>query len=244
MRTHFDIDIIGNDLLHFRIHGYGNIELDRKELIIDPSVLHFLLFDKVKDNDFIFYLPDTLIRLIDKSKESEEHRMFLERFLNYWGYPYYHQNKKPNWNLFYNNIKTLKIKPITKDTLSTDNEKNNLEFYEKEFKNHSFYIALSPLTNVLADCVGKIVEFSKKTGTMILSKTRRLANLVREKIIALEIPKRMDNIVKAKQNITNKIFNFQGGRATKFFLGLVIAIVSMENSKFNEISVLFAFFDP
>jgi hypothetical protein len=242
--THFHFDLIGNKLLHFHLHVYGEFQLDRKEIIIDPSIFHFLLFNKIEKTDIVFYIPDNFLRLIKKSQENDEARHFLDRFLSFWGYPYYRRTKEiMSWGLFYENISRMEIKPITTELIGTDN-KNYLEEYLSEFKNHSFYISLSPLTNMLGDCIGKMIEFSKRTGIFILSKTRQLARLIREKILSLEIPKRADNIIQAKQNYTQRLFNFQGGQATKFFIGTAIAIGGVANPIVSLSGVLFAFVDP
>ncbi len=241
--TYFYFDLIGDKQLHFRLYGYGKFQLDRKEIIIDPSIFHFLLFHKIKKTDIVFYVPDNFLRLIKKAQENDEDRQFLDRFLNYWGYPNYRRIKKISWSLFYENISNMDIKPITTELIGTDN-KNYLEEYLTEFKNHSFYISLSPLTNMLGDCIGKMIEFSKRTGMFIFSKTRKLALLIREKILSLEIPKRADKIIQEKQNYTQRLFNFQGGRATKFFIGTAIAIGGVANPVVSLSGVLFAFIDP
>lgn len=241
--THFHFDLIGDKLLHFHLHGHGEFQLDRKEIIIDPSIFHFLLFNKIEKTDIVFYVPDNFLRLIKKAQENDEVRHFLDRFLSFWGYPYYRRTKEMSWGLFYENISNMDIKPITTELIGTDN-KNYLEEYLSEYKNHSFYISLSPLTNMLGDCIGKMIEFSKRTGMFIFSKTRQLARLIREKILSLEIPKRADNIIQAKQNYTQRLFNFQGGRATKFFIGTAIAIGGVANPVVSLSGVLFAFVDP
>lgn len=241
--TNFHFDIIGDKLLYFRLHGYGEFLLDRKEIIIDPSIFHFLIFNKIEKSDLVFYIPDNLLRLIKKSQENDEARHFLDRFLRFWGYPYYRRTQEKSWDLFYENLRNMDIKPITREMIGMENE-SYLDDYLKEYKKHSFYISLSPLTNMLGDCIGKMIEFSKRTGIFIFSKTRQLERLIREKILSLEIPKRADNIIQAKKNYTQRLFNFQGGHATKFFIGTALSIGGSVEPILGLSSVLFVFLDP
>ncbi|WP_254488596.1 hypothetical protein, partial [Salmonella enterica] len=96
---------------------------------------------------------------------------------NYWGQKRY-KNTPPDWNLFFENINRMKIVPITDEMIVTNEETNEMNFFLEQFINHPYYTTFSPLKNVLADCIGKIMLFSKKTGKKILSKTRRLSKLL------------------------------------------------------------------
>lgn len=139
--THFDFYLIDYEpddkLLHFHLHGHGVFQLDRKEIIIDPSIFHFLLFNKIEKTDIVFYVPDNFQRLIKKAQENDEVRHFLDRFLSFWVYTYYRQTKEMSWDLFYENIKNMNIKPITTELIGTDN-KNYLEEYLSEFKKYAW----------------------------------------------------------------------------------------------------------
>ena len=94
--------------------------------------------------------------------------------------------------------------------------------------------------------ISKIIEFSRKSGVAVLSKTRRLANLLRERIVTLELPQKFDDVVMKKQEITKQLFNFQGGRATKFFVGVILSVVGFVHpvGPVGPVGLVFAFMDP
>ena len=103
---------------------------------------------------------------------------------------------------------------------------------------------MSPKMNLLGDVIAKIIVFSKKTGVAILSKTRRLANLLRESIVTLELPKKFDDAIVKKQEITGQLFHFQGGRAAKFFIGVILSAGGFIHPAIGVPGIVFAFMDP
>jgi len=248
---HFDIDLLGDGRNHFHFHGLGHFSLDYDEVILDPSVLFYLTTHKIKDSKIVYYLPDNLIRLIDRSKDSEEYQTFLKSFLTYFRYGYSRQIEENDWQLFYENIQSMTIKPISQETIKSDLQDNYYENYLKMFSDHDFYISMSPKINFLGDCIAKIMEFSKRTGKIILSKSRKLANLLREKIISLELPKHlaempnyMDNGLRVKSELLNRMFDFKGGRTIKFFVAVCLGVGGFSHPAIGGIGVAFIFIDP
>ena len=241
---YFDIDLFGGRKNHFHFRGHGHLLLDYEEVILDPSVLFYLTSHKIMKSQIIYYLPDNLIRLIDRSKKSEKHLLFLESFLTYFGYGYSKQIKENDWKLFYENIQSITIKQISLDDIKSNQQDNYYDNYLKMFANHNFYVSMSPQINFLGDYIAKIMEFSKRTGKIILSKSRKLSNLLRENIISLELPKRFDSTIQAKSNLLNRMFDFQGGRTTKFFIGISLGIGGFFNPVIGASGLIFAFIDP
>lgn len=247
---HFDIDLLGNGSNHFHFHGHGHFSMDYDEVILDPSVLFYLTSHKIKETRIVYYLPDNLIRLIEKSKENEELRDFLKSFLSYFRYGFSKRIQENDWDIFYQNIQKMTIKRISQEDVLTD-QKENYDNYLKLFSKHKFYISMSPMINFLGDIIAKIMEFSKKIGKIILSKSRKLANLLREKIISLELPKHLaempnnfDNGLKMKSELLNKIFDFKGGRTSKFFIGVCLGVGGLIHPVIGGIGVAFVFIDP
>jgi hypothetical protein len=248
---HFNIDLLGDGRNHFHFHGHGHFSLDYDEVILDPSVLFYLTSHKVQDSKIVYYLPDNLIKLIERSKEIKEYQTFLKSFLEYFRYGYSRQIKENDWALFYQNVKSMTIKPISQENIKSNQQDNYYENYLKMFSDHNFYISMSPRMNFLGDCIAKIMEFSKQTGKLILSKSRKLANLLREKIISLELPKHlaempnhMDNGLRVKSELLNRIFDFQGGRTTKFFVAVCLGVGGFIHPAIGGIGVAFIFIDP
>lgn len=237
----FEIELHGDMMHHFHIHGHGLIRFPSEQLIFDPSVLHYLMSCTVKENEFVVYIPDTLLKLINLSKENEEYRKFLIKFLTHFSYSRTSTISENNLGRFYNNINKLKTEPITLENIDDKGKYEEIMFM---FKRHEFYISMSPKINFLGDVIGKIIGFSKARGIAILSKTRRLSNLLREKIIALELPKKFDEAVMGKQEIVGKLFDFQGGKATKFFIGVALSLGGFIHPVIGVPGLMFAFMDP
>lgn len=120
-----------------------------------------MLSEEIVESEFTFYIPDTIVDLINKARDSMQEGLLLG-FLNFWG-----QNQNydltPNWNLFYDNLGRMKNDPITEEMILSNEVNNEFAFFLEQFIDHPFYTTLSPLKNVLGDCVGKILLFSKNT---------------------------------------------------------------------------------
>ena len=250
-RMHFEIDLFGDERNHFHFHFQGHFSLDYDEIILDPSVLFYLTSHKIKDSQIVYYLPDNLIRLIDRSKDNKEYQTFLKSFLTYFRYGYSRQIEENDWALFYQNIKSMVIKPISQDNIKSDRQDNYYENYLKMFSDHDFYISMSPSINFLGDCIAKIMEFSKRTGKTILSKSRKLSKLLREKIFLIELPKHLaelpnhiDNGLRLKSEMLNRMFEFRGGRTTKFFVAVCLGVGGFIHPAIGGIGVAFIFIDP
>jgi len=226
---------------HFHIHGHGIIEIPPNKLIFDPSVLHYMMNHEVKKNDYQVYIPDSLLKLISLSKENNEYKEFLRRFIFYFSYQRSSEVAWYHWDRFYANIEKISVIPITDQDID---DKEEYEAILPMFAIHTFYISMSPKMNFLGDVLAKIIGFSKKTGVAILSKTRRLANLLRERIVTLELPKKFDNVVMKKQEVTGQLFRFQGGKATKFFIGVILATGGFVHPAIGVPGIVFAFMDP
>ena len=230
-----------NGVGHFHFHGHGIFEIPPKALIFDPSVLHYLMSHELLDNGYQVYLPDSLLKLIYLSKENDEYKEFLGRFLFYFSYQRGSELTEHNWNMFYGNIEKISINPIAVEDIE---DKEGYESILSMFRKHTFYVSMSPKMNFLGDVLAKIIEFSKKSGVAVLSKTRRLANLLRERIVTLELPQKFDDVVMKKQEITKQLFHFQGGRATKFFVGVILSAGGFVHPAIGVPGLVFAFMDP
>jgi len=237
----YNIEFLVNKISHFHFHGHGNIRLPSKKLIFDPSILYYLMSCDLRKNDFEIYLPDTLLKLIELSKENSGHKKFLNKFLTYFSYSRTSSFDEDSWSRFYCNLEKLEIKPITLENVDNKEKYDNIA---SMFIKHKFYISMSPEINFLGDILAKIIGFSMKSGIAILSKTRRLSNLLREKLIALELPKKFDEAVMIKKEIVGKLFDFQGGRATKFFIGIALSFGGLIHPAIVIPGLMFAFMDP
>ena len=95
--------------------------------------------------------------------------------------------------------------------------------------------------------VTTIVSYSKRTGTAILMRGRQLAEFLRDRIVSLELPSRLDEIVTKKAAFAGRVIAFKGGKAVKFFVALALGIGGLfpdAPSWVNPAGVALAFFDP
>ena len=229
------------DNAHYYINGHGIVKIPPKRLIFDPSVLLYLMSYELENNDYQVYIPDSLLKLITLSKDNDEYKTFLSKLLFYFSYRRSPEIAEYNWDKFYGNIKKISINPITNEDIE---DKEEYERILSMFNKHTFYVSMSPIMNILGDIIAKIIGFSRKTGVAILSKTRRLSNLLRERIVTLELPKKFDDIILKKQEITGKFFRFHGGRATKFFIGIILSAGSTFHPTISVPSIVFVLMDP
>jgi hypothetical protein len=249
MNFHIDLFRVGDNLIDF--HGQGEFSIKYDEVVIDPSFLFYLCSHKIMESEVTYYIPDNLLRLIERSKENSEYRQFLKSFLSFFRYGFSRNLSEEDWYLFFDNIQRMNIKPITQEMLKP--EENNDYYYDylKFFQNHVFYLSMSPRINFLGDCIAKIMEYSRQSGILIISKSRKLANLLREKIVSLELPQSLaelpndlDAFFRHKSDLLNKIFDFPGGRPTKFFIGVCLGIGGFIHPAIGGLGVAFVFMDP
>jgi len=238
--------------IDFHCHCEGKIDFRMdKGVVIDPSFLQSLMSYKLNiefSNKIKFFIPDTLDTLITKARDDKEYKEVLERFLTYFSYYYRLLARKifseSDWKQLYTNYDLLnKNKQIFK-IKEEDIDKEVYAFCMETFKNHNFYISMSSKINFLGDILGKILGFSKKHGAIILMKTRRFANLIREKIITLELPKRLDELIDSKQFLIKRIFSFQGGKFVKFFVGVVTTMGGYVHPAIAIPGIILTFMDP
>ena len=214
-------------------------KLNEKDYVIDPSFLSILFEQEIDSRHLSFckniYIPDKLHELIlktensEKKVEKEHYRKFLLKFLNYFTYnaishrhydEYFYERFFENYKYFAENLKIIK---------EDDVDKKSYQFCMETFKNNSFYISMSPKMNFLGHVLGQIIGFSNKNKTIIIMKTRKFANLFREKIMVIELPEKIqsisshfDELLNEKKKITEQFFIPFGGNKTKYFISLVL----------------------
>lgn len=232
----------------FDFSGTGHFHFSDDEIILDPSMLFYMTNHEIKEGPVVCYIPDDLKKLIEMARETKdnEYKIFLGSFLRYFGDSHSEHLERNSWTLFYKNYDKLDIRAITEEDINAYREDSFYPFYQETFSDHDFYISLSPFKNFLGSVIGKVMEFSRKKGMLVLSKSKALANRLSGKITALELPEKMDALAKLKQEITGKIFYFRGGRATKAFIGISLSVGGLvtANPIIGVGGAVFAFTDP
>ncbi len=223
---------------------YHEIELGN-EFVLDPSFLFLLTHYKIElKNKATFYIADSLYFLIEEIRsgikekgiretiKKNEKIKTLEKILVFFTYKNNLNISEEKWLTFYNNISKLRIEPIIFATIS-DNER---EQFRKTFRiNKKISIVKNGnKINLLLDILLKHLSFSKKEGIPIVTRTRKLFNLLREKITIIELP------FIYKKIFFDKIFDFKGGILLKIFIAFIIA---KNNSIFGPDDIV-VFYDP
>ncbi len=194
------------------------------EFILDPSFLNFLRYREMAETSIISYLPEKLDMLISSAREAGYHRQMLGSFLEYFSHPIESlEGTEPSWDRFFMNMDRINPSRITDAHVTEDNPVYS--FLVKAFQDHPFYVTLSPITNLLGDTLGKMIEFSRNTGTLIVSKTRELMTMLAETCFILNLPDKLDSLQRNKQKVY-ELFQFPGGTSFKWFVNGVLTVGS------------------
>jgi len=112
------------------------------------------------------------------------------------------------------------------------------------YPGRAFEVSLSPKKNFLREYLVKIYSWSKRTGGVILERTRRIFTDLGHHIATLQLPDRLDQYLDLKSQYTGRMFAFRGGRAVKFFVGAAVNVVGFGNSFFGAVGLVIVFLDP
>ena len=181
------------------------LSASKNGIIFDPSSLYYLgdeaiLRDNIDESIKIF-IPDTLFKLVELSRNNLDNKEFLFKFLVSFS------NKSINkaresfcFDKFYKNYESCVINPIY-----YEKDKEYQEVVKLiDTKNTTFNIKLDNtdvVTNLYTDIVVKTLLISKKNNLNILSKTRKFANVLKEKITSFELSISFEKILKLKKKL-------------------------------------------
>lgn len=233
--------------VNFLLHGNFHVDSDDGP-IADPSLL-WLMGERegVGQIDSRLYFPEELLSLVGKAKESMPHREFLETFLRYFGASLPQHKQHFRWDVFWSNYDAL----VARERLRTIEELGYDEKVFREmtqlFEKHSFHIELSPRRNILGNVMGKTISAAIHRMRPIIMKTRRFVNLLREKIVIVELPKQADKVVQAKRNVCAPITQFPGGDALKWFVGFALSVGGLVDPTLAPVGIAgiaLVFLDP
>ena len=237
----------GTKSAKFQFEIHGGFEVDPKSGVIgDPSLLLCMAkYSWMGDVDLIFYFPERMLELIERSHDSKPHGEVLERLAIYFGssLPMFSRGGIDMGMLLdnYSRLKKRgKIKRIEAEKFDEGVYSDSLKF----FKDHSFYVEFSPKFNLLGDAMGKILAASKEMKRPVLMKSRRFSNLLREKITVAELPKQMDRVINVKRDICAPMFRHSGAQSLKLFVGFALGVGSIHSAAMSLAGIAFLFMDP
>lgn len=175
-------------------------------------------------------VPDNLLRLVEyASAGSQEHLRFLDGLFQYFTWvPFGNRSNASLGEIrfharnLHSTLQQLqqgeRLKILTEDDVLPD----LLEELEGIYKSPGSYISLSPPKSFAREYLLRIISWSRANGGPILEKSRRVFTDVGHHIATLQIPDKLDQMVDLKARYTQQLFNFHGGKATKWFVGLAV----------------------
>lgn len=222
-----------------------------KAIALGPSSLESLANEELWPNGSqMVAVPDNLMRLLSRIREgSQEHRLFLIRLIRYfrarsWQTRRYEDQDDHVVSRIMDTIKALedggRLMVINADMADPEIQESLGNLYPGS----AFEIALSPKQNFLRDYLVRIYSWSKRTGGMILERTRRVFSDMGHHIATLQLPDKLDHYVGLKSRYAGRMFGFRGGRAAKFFVGCAISIAGLGSPAASIAGVVIAFADP
>ena len=190
-------------------------------------------------------IPDNLKRLVSAAAEgSDEHIKFLVKIINDYDPSIVDGSDAELVNGLYRAFRNLSemnmLSIITDDDIDTD----VAEALAEGFLGPENEISLSPKRNFLREYFTKTISWCKKTGGLIIEKTRRGFNDLGHYIATLQLPDRFDDMVLSKKKYVDKVFSFPGGKGTKWFVALVSGGAGFAYPPLGIPGLIIAFVDP
>ncbi len=215
--------------------------------LLDPSFLHFMSripVSKKPPENTTFLVPSNFEKLLHR-RDDPEYLNILVRFLQYFDYRgWYQQTRDFDVNLLIKNINILQDAGALEFVEVLEDGHFLREMLQDALEVRQFYFSLSRTRNFLKDYVLTLLELSRQNRCGILMKTRRLPTMMRDYIMTLELPSRVDQLVEKKSSFTSQLFDFPHGRAFKFFIGVTISSAGFVHPALSVPGVMFAFIDP
>jgi len=222
-----------------------------KAVAIGPSSLESLAYEELWPNgDVKIALPDNLMRLLSLIREgSFEHRIFLIRLVRYFrAGPWQARKYEDQDNEMVDRI-VMMVDAFERDNrlIVINDEMTDpviKESFSSLYPGRAFEISLSPKRNLLRDYLVRIYSWSKRTGGLILERTRRVFSDIGHHIATLQLPDKLDHYVGFKSRYVGRMFGFRGGKAAKFFVGCAVGIAGLGSPAASIAGVVIAFADP
>lgn len=221
---------------------------------LGPSALGSLaLIENPWRAEITIAIPDTLLRLASLVREgSAEHRDYLIKLIRYYQQP-------PQQVRFGAPIDVDEVEEVEKivDVILVLHESDRLLILGEEVIDPGierdlvelhpasiFEISLSPKSNFLRDYIVRVYSWSKRTGGKVVECGDKLYRKIGRYISTLQLPDRLDRAVDLKSRYIRRLFGFKGGKATRYFVGLVVGVGGLAIPAFGVAGAVIAFADP
>lgn|GEM_PF-3272712 len=223
---------------------------DTRAIALGPSMLESLACGEFSLGDALkIVVPDNLIKLLKKIEEgSSEHRLLLTQIFR-------HFRRRNHQKDGVDSKKDEKINKL-KDAIYGLKEKGRLIVVEKEeseeeierslegiYPGGAFEASLSLRRNFLRDYLSIIYSWSKRTGGIVLERTKRVFSDMGGYIATLHLPEKVDYMVDLKGKVLN-VYDFKGGKGVRFFIACAVGVAGMVSPPFGAIGVVITFMDP
>jgi len=217
---------------------------------LGPSSLASLaIIENPEKINITIAIPDTLLRLVSLiSNGSEAHRAYLAGIIKYYrGRPF---------EGAINASEMQEVEQIVKVVLTLKERERFLILDEnlidpeiqaalQELHPHPWLeISLSPKSNFLRDYIVRVYSWSKRVGGKVIECGDKLYRRVGRYISTLQLPDKLDQKVDLKGRYVKRLFGFRGGKATRYFVGVVVGAAGLAYPPAGIAGLVIAFVDP
>ena len=215
--------------------------------LLDPSMLNYMSSVPVSGrfpHQTKLLVPKNFLSLIERI-DDPKYLVFLQQFLRFFDYQgLFQQVKYFDVSLLLRNINFLQKSGALYFVDVLEDDHILREELSEALEVSRFYMGFSPKRNFLKDYILTILEISRKKRCAILMKTRRSPAILRDHILTLEIPSRIDQIVQMKVSFTSQLFDIPYGKSIKFFIGVSLSAAGFFHPVPGIAGLLLAFTDP
>ncbi len=214
------------------------------------SALQSVALDEIWPQDGLaVVVPANLVRLVSLIRGgSREHAEFLLRVVHYFNSSFRSNKVRASDSevvgrlvAFLSHLEGAGRLVVLGDEVD---DVEVAEAFSGLYPSGAFEIAMSPLRNFVRDYLVRIYSWSKRTGGVIIERTRRVFNDMGHQVATLQLPDRLDRYVDMKSKYVKYAFSFPGGKAAKFFLGVAVSAVGLVSPAASIAGLVIVFADP
>lgn len=194
-------------------------------------------------------VPANLMRLVSLIRGgSREHAKFLLRVVHYFNSPFrWNKLRASDSEVVGRLVEVLShLEGAGRLVVLGDevDDEEVAEAFSGLYPSGAFKIAMSPPRNFVRDYLVRIYSWSKRTGGVIVERTRRVFNDIGHQVATLQLPDSLDRYVDLKSKYVMRAFSFRGGKAAKVFLGVAVSAGGLFSPAASIAGLVIAFADP
>ena len=206
-----------DNIIHNITNTFKGFEHENRvvlDISVYPELSKFVETRRRSDITPVYYVPDTIPRLLRKAKENEQYYFFLSKLFTKWTYRLI-ELRLLNKIFIEKEYDVLKFELITKEMV----DMNIYEFCYQKIVKKDLLIELSSEFNLIGDIVGKILGFAKRSKIPILMLNQKLVSFIKRGIPIFDTA---NIFVDKKQQFLSKFIPLKRTRGVRWFLGITV----------------------